>query len=231
MLCSALFTGCKSANKTSLSPTSRASFTVLETLAAGQSVRATDIYPPDAPDRRFAILDDGEITFHIAPTNEHGASLALAEGDERTAFISTDSQGNIVMHAVFEADDNAISLFDPPLVIAFNEMIRGREYVSESRMRVVDATNLRTQKESGKARRTITYVDDQRIAIPAGEFLTKRLTITFDADLKLANAHESTTIWVAADSEGGIVARQSEEQIKVLGLGGGKHSRTIVALD
>jgi hypothetical protein len=165
----------------------------------------------------------------IKPTSEHRATFAMAEGDERTTWLRTDDDGCIAMTAVFEADDHAVSLFTPPLVVAFKDMQSGHEYSSESAMRVVDSKDSRSVRESGKATRSITYMDDQRIRIPAGEFIAMRLNVRFHADLKFADAFESTTLWVVRDR--GIIARQSDEQVKVLGIGGGAHTRTLVLID
>lgn len=226
----ALLAGCSSSARTDGSADPPPELVILETLPATGVVRAADIYPQQPVERRYSVAEGGEIVVRISPTTEHGATIAIAEGEERTTWLKTDDQGNIAMTAVFEADDNAISLFNPPLVVAFNQMNAGQTYSSESAMKVVDAKDPASVRESGKAKRTITYIDDQRIRIPAGEFTARRMTVRFEAELKLARANETTTLWIEPSPGVGIIAKQSEEQVKVLGLGGGKHTRTLVRI-
>jgi hypothetical protein len=222
-------TACSSGPKTGDEPTPSAGLEILETLHASGSAHASDIYALEPGERRFATADGHEIVVRMTLSGEHGATHAISEGDERTTWIRTDDEGRIAMTAVFEADDHAISLFTPPLVIAFKDIQPGHEYTSESAMKVVDSKDSRSVRESGTATRSITYIDDQRIRIPAGEFTAMRLSVRFQADLKLAKATEDTTLWVVR--ERGIIARQSDEQVKVLGIGGGKHTRTLVLIN
>src|SRR5262249_36510523 len=86
--------------------------------------------------------------------------------------------------------------------------------------------NRTQQRESGKAVRTMKYVSDQAIRIPSGQFQAKRVEVHFTADLKLAKADEQTTLWVVTGL--GVVAEQSIEEVKVLGLTNKKTSRTLV---
>ena len=93
-------------------------------------------------------------------------------------------------------------------------------------MRVLDAGNTRRQRESGRAERTITYVDDQRVRTPLGEFRARRVTVHFVADLRLADAITRTTLWVVPEI--GVIAREQQEDLKVLGIPGGTSRERLV---
>ncbi len=82
------------------------------------------------------------------------------------------------------------------------------------------------QRESGTATRTIEYVDDQVIRTPLGEFLAKRIVVEFVADLRLADARTTSTLYVV---EGlGVVAEEREEEIKIFGVIGRPTRRTFL---
>src|SRR4029453_6821852 len=53
------------------------------------------------------------------PTDRFGATIAVSDNEGRTQFLRADEQGNIVMTAVIEEGDQAISLFDLPLLGAY----------------------------------------------------------------------------------------------------------------
>jgi len=176
------------------------------------------------------LADDGSIKSRTALTRESTeqfkAAVAAHEGSQRTQFLREDEQGNIVMTAIIDRDDQAISMFDPPLVVAFRELPAGIEQKSQSAMRVVDMNNPSKQRETGTATRTMKYAANQRLRTPMGEFTAKRIDVHFTADLKLADADEMSTIFVVPGA--GIVAERSTEQVKVLGAFGHTKRRTIV---
>jgi hypothetical protein len=204
---------------------------IMETLTDTTSIIAADIYPLQPRERRYQVIDDGELIVSCSATSLHQASVACAEGDERTQFLRTEADGSIVMTAVHESSDHALSLFNPPLLIMPAALLPGLEHLATASMRVVDARSPRRVRESGTATRSITYVDDQRIRTPLGEFIAKRLVIHFKADLRMAVADESTTLWVVPARGIGIVAQRSEEQVTVLGFAGKKKIRTMLLID
>lgn len=208
-------------------------FQILSTSPAQGVVTAKDIYPMQVGERRLRVIE-GEITSGdessstqvLSATTELRAQFTKAEDHARTEYLSVDAQGNVVMNAVIETKDNALSLFDPPMAIAFAELKPGEERRVESKMRVVDVKSRTHERESGKAVRTITYKSDQRIRTPLGDFDAKRVEVHFVATLKLANADEQSTLWIVPGM--GIVAEQTTEEIKVLGLAGRKSTRTLL---
>jgi hypothetical protein len=110
---------CSSAPKPTQQPTPTAGLEILSTVPASGSVHASDIYPLGPGERRFATADGNLIVVRIKPTSEHRATFAMAEGVVRTTWLRTNDDGCIAMTAVLEADDHAVSLFTPPLVVAF----------------------------------------------------------------------------------------------------------------
>jgi hypothetical protein len=208
---------------------------ILSTTPATGSVSAADLcmltpgerrYTASADNSSSSASPDSVVTRTLAPTTQFNGSVSVAENHSRTEFWNVIEHGDVQMTAVMELKDNAISLFTPPLVIAFADLPAGEERRSESAMRVVDMKNRTRQRESGKAVRTMTYVSDQAIRIPSGQFQTKRVEVHFIADLKLAKADEQTMLWVVPGV--GVVAEQSVEEVRVLGLTNTKASRTLV---
>src|SRR5690606_40739134 len=79
---------------------------------------------------------------------------------------------------------------------------------------------------SGTATRSVTYIGDQRIRTPMGEFVAKRIEVRFEADLRLATATERTILYVVPDI--GIVAEHTEERVRALGLFNRSSDRQLV---
>ncbi|MDY7108342.1 MAG: hypothetical protein SYC29_06865 [Planctomycetota bacterium] len=195
-------------------------FLILETLPPGEAIAGEDLYPFESGQRVLLRLDDAaageEIVFSGRPTDEHDAAFAVALGEARTEFRARNEADDIIMPATIDHDENALTRFDPPLLIAPKTLEPGTPVEAESEMVVVDARNPDQQRERGTAKRTIEYIDDQRIRTPLGEFRAQRIVVHFTADLRLADAENTTTCWLAPDL--GIIARLREEEVRILGL-------------
>ena len=157
-----------------------------------------------------------EIVYSGSPTDEHQAEFAVRQGAARTEYWARDEAGDIIMPVTIDHAENALTRFDPPLLIAPKTLQPGAPVEAEADMTVLDSRNLKRQRERGKAKRTIEYIDDQRIRTPLGEFRAKRIVVHFAADLRLADAENTTTYWLAPDL--GIIAQLREEEVRILGL-------------
>lgn len=201
------------------------------------------VLPPDAalaladffPERSEAVLyrfiDDAKgldtIEFMRAPTDRHGAAWATAEGETRVDYWASDGVGNVQLKAVFDVEDGTISHFDPPLTVPA-DLVPGAPHREQVAMRVVDARNPKKQKAAGTATRTIEYVDNQRIRIEGRDVVAQRLVSHLKCDLGMATAEISTTYYIVPGV--GLVAEQSRERIRVLGVFGRSNNRTIVRI-
>lgn len=205
---------------------------LLEELPANGSVKADDFRFAETGQLYQVVEKDSRLgdrlTYHASKTDQFNATMSIAEGDLRTQFLRNDEHGNIMMTAVIDHKENVISLFEPPMVIAYNELEAGKARTSKSTMRVVDAKDQSKQRESGKATRTIKYDGDQRIRTPLGEFVAKRVEVKFRADLNLADATETSMIYLVPEK--GIIAEQVLEKRKILGAFGDTARRTLVRL-
>ena len=94
-------------------------------------------------------------------------------------------------------------------------------------MQVLDELTKKV-RESGRATRTVEYVDDQRIRIASGEHRAKRVVVRFNAKLRGARVKNESTFWVVPDI--GVVAADHEERVTVLGAFTMKHQRTMTVL-
>lgn len=158
-------------------------------------------------------------------TTRYGAEIEWAI-PPRTEYWAAGADGAVVMPASVEHGEQALTRFDPPLRIAPAALPPGEPFEHEVRMVVLDEKNPRRQRESGTARRTITYVDDQRIRTPLGDFTARRVVAEFKADLRFADATETTTYWIVDDI--GVVASERVNEVRVLGLAGSKTTERFV---
>jgi hypothetical protein len=148
-------------------------------------------------------------------TEQYGAAVVEEMIGQRTEFLRRDAHGNVLMTAVIDEGNNALTHFNPPIVVMPAELRRGERFESRAAMRVVDARNPTKERERGTAVRTVEYLGDRLLLTNFGKVATYQLKITFTADLRMADAETNTTLYIAPEL--GIVAEQSSEKVTVLG--------------
>jgi hypothetical protein len=168
---------------------------VASTQPASEPIDAALIVSMEANIDEFLLIQEDDaknttVTIRREPTGEHGASMAIAEGDARVEFLARNESGEIALTAVIDRKEKALTLFDPPLIIAPRTLGPGETFHSEASMRVVDASNPEKQRERGKAKRSITYTTDAVIRTPRGDVQVAQIDIHFTAALRLADAEE-----------------------------------------
>jgi hypothetical protein len=192
---------------------------IVRDLPSASVLNADDVFSEQFVEATYEVVagkNKGEArTFRRRAADQHGATFAEEIVGSRTEFLRRDAQGNIVMTAVIDEQNDALSLFDPPIVVMPAELHRGKPFESRSAMRVVDVRNPSKEKERGTAVRTIEYIGDRLLQAPFGKVATYQLNVTFIADLRLANAETQTTLYVAP--EYGVVADQSSEKVTLFG--------------
>ncbi|MCZ6493819.1 MAG: hypothetical protein O6933_07045, partial [Planctomycetota bacterium] len=201
-------------------PARCAGFERLATLPAGDPITADNLYPSRTAEWSYAVTagtDAGDsITHRRADTKRFDATWVDHEDDRISEFQRRDNHGNIVMPAVISHRDHTISLFEPPLIIAYQALPAGQPRRQEVAMRVVDLSDTAQLRESGRAVQTIEYVDDQRLRTALGEFTAKRVIVTFNADLQFAHAQTSSTLYVVPVL--GAIVQQRREEVRILGI-------------
>lgn len=151
-----------------------------------------------------------------AATSEYGATWSeTADGGHRE-FWTHDDEGNLVMTAVVEPGDQALTIFDPPMVIAYARLSPDGPRQQQVNMRVMDLKRPERMKDQGLATRTVEYVDNQLIRTPLGTMPVKRIEISFTADLGLARATNETTLLVYPAF--GFVVETRVDRVTVIGI-------------
>jgi hypothetical protein len=203
---------------------------VLEQTPASGVIRADEVIALRPGSRTWHVVaGDGigrTLTRDLEPTTRFRSQWLQRESGRRTQFLAADESGNIVMPATIDHADEAITLFDPPLVLAWAELAAGETRWQDVSMRVLDAANPRRTKESGQARRATTYVDNQRLRTPRGEVSARRIEIEFVGDLRVAEAREHIA-WYVAQGEG-VVMEQLDASISILGLANRRASHVLM---
>lgn len=222
--------GCQS----TLPPVNDSPIAVLQTLATTRTVHADDINRPETNTARYYITgDDLDGAILIRTTSEtdkyHSQwvtvdSIVTDNGDKvrSTRYWSINDTGDALLHASVDHDENALTLFNPPLVIAPADLDAGKNADFTSPMRVVSHSNPAQRKEAGEAHQTITNAGMVRLRTALGELDAVKITIQFIADMSMADATEITVLYVNEDF--GIVAEKRTRTVKILGgLGGSTH--------
>jgi len=195
-------------------------------ITAGRApLAAESIYPlNDIEDTYFVShRQDEERTNEIFilrryPTMDFNAQWANDENGERTQYWRREPNGDIVMTASVEHKEDALALFDPPLVIAPARLEPGVAYESMSEMRVVRASNPDVERTRGSCRRVMEYVGDEVIESIFGEGTFARIEVQFGSDLSLATTETNTILWVWPGH--GAHFEERSELTKALGLFG-----------
>lgn len=161
-----------------------------------------------------------------AATSEYGATWSeTADGGHRE-FWTHDDEGNLVMTAVVEPGDQALTIFDPPMVIAYARLTANEPRTQQVDMRVMDLRRPDRQKDRGQATRTVEYVDNRLIRTPLGTMPVKRVEISFTADLALARATNLTTLLVYPPF--GYVVEKRVDRVTVIGIPFRHRDQTLV---
>jgi hypothetical protein len=205
---------------------------VFESEPAERILVAGDLLTVGAPTTTFTHLvgDDTIAARHAwTATEQLGARWVYAIGDERTQYLTENDSGDIVMTAAVDHPEKALTLFDPPLLMAPRSMAPGDRRESTSSMRVVDVRDQRKRREHGTCTRTIEYTERQRIRTPLGEFVAPRVDVTFHADLALADVKQTEHTWVMPGH--GMIARQRTEDLRILGMVGKTTERTALRME
>jgi hypothetical protein len=204
---------------------------ILEELPASGPVVAEDFALLSPREVVYELLDDagavqGRCRVTREATDQFGASIRDRRDDGHTFILKYDAEQNVVMPAELNSPDNALSRFDPPLVIAFARLEPNIDRKSESAMKVLELKNATRVRQTGKAVRTMLYRCDQRVRTPLGEFVAKRIEVQFVATLNLARAEERSIMYVVPGM--GVIAEDSVEQRQVLGVFGQTRRRVAV---
>lgn len=149
-------------------------------------------------------------------TKRFQSEWKVVEGEDRERFYQQDASGHILLAAVIEHGENAISLFSPPLIAAYHRLEPGESRTQDVAMMVVNENNPTRQRESGTATQTITYLNDCQVRVQLGTFVAHRLSVVFTADLKLAQVHVETILYVVPGY--GVLIEETKKTIRILGI-------------
>ncbi len=228
-----ILAGCAATPRNDEVVKSEIQFEIVETLPTSTPLIGRDLYSLEPG--QWVHQTGGESTpeeqviFIGEDVSIHDSTYALAKGEIRIEYRMLDDLGRIVMPATLENDENALTRFDPPLIIAYGELSGGEMRETESAMRVLDSRRPKRQLESGKAKRTIEYVSDQHIRTPLGDFSAKRVEVHFIADLRFAYADKTAVYWVVPDL--GVVAQEHVEEIRILGIVSERSRQVLVMIE
>jgi hypothetical protein len=203
-------------------------FELLELRPGTSPVTAAMMYPLKTGDREVEVIErDGTWTMvaRREPTDRYQAQWVNIEGEERRHFWTVTEEGDLAMTAVIEHGENALTVFDPPLTIAPASLAPGESVTATARMRVL-GTESRRQRESGTVTQKITYSGDQVVRTTLGRHVARRVTIEFQADLRLADVADNTVLLVVPEL--GAVIEFRAQNLIVLGVMPRRTERTLV---
>jgi hypothetical protein len=195
-------------------------YDVLSTSPATGPLPADAIYPLLGGDWIYLVTAGEAAGEQLARrregTNRYRAAWSDREADRRSEYWRLDDSGNVEMPAVVDHDDRAITFFDPPLILAHGRLEPGRPYEQTFSMRVMDERRPSRERDLGTGTQTIVYADDQVLKTPLGRLATKRVTVRFTADLKMAAAETTTTLYIVPGV--GPVVIERRDTVRLMGV-------------
>lgn len=190
---------------------------------------AADVLPRLPSMREYRItagLATGRVILQsIERTDEHGAIWAINEDGSSIEYWGMDD-GNLVLPVVIDYEDRAISVFDPPLILVYEQMPHGEQWRQEVQMQVLDTRDPSRVVQQGTARRTIEYIHDQMIHTPLGERLAHRLAIHFHVTLDTTSIERTSTLFIVPGV--GLIGEEARERVRVTNLIDRDQRQTIV---
>ena len=197
-------------------------FEILSTSSAPFAVDATDQIAAMDANWTWQLVDangratgDPVIATLAVSTELHRGMWMIPMIDGDREFVSLANNGDISLVAVEAPNDQAISIFTPPLVLAPRQMHMGEIFASSSLMRV-DWMDDGGERDRGIGERTTRILRAEKVRTPLGEFQTMRVETKFEAVLRFAKAQRSTTLWIAAGI--GPVAEEWHGKVTVMGI-------------
>jgi hypothetical protein len=164
-------------------------------------------------------VEDDSFLVVRSPTRESDATWKDEEGGERTQYWRIEPDGSIVMTAAIDHGEDALALFDPPLILMPARLLPETIFEHSVNMRVMRASRPESERTHGTCTRTMRYVGDEMITRPDGTSeVAHRIEITFNSTLTLATTEKLTTSWIVPGV--GVVAEERSELTKALGLFG-----------
>jgi len=211
-LCSA---GCRSAPKLE----SNQGLTILASAPTRSSVAGKDMFFDEEMRLTYAVVAGARAgesrSFTRQATEKHGATVAEELHGVRIEYLRLTGDGSVVMPAVVDHANNALTLFDPPMVVMPATLAHGEKFEARSSMRVVDADNPAREKERGSATRSIEYLGDRVVLTSFGEVTCHLFRVVFTADLRMADDVVTSSLYISPEI--GLVASQWSEKLTVLG--------------
>jgi hypothetical protein len=208
-----LIAGCSKATK-------GPGFDVLSTVPAAGPVDAEAIYPYVGGEWVYLVTvgdgAGGQSVHSREATERYRAAWVDHQAGRRSEYWRPDDAGNLVMPAVVDHDDRAVTFFEPPLILAYRRLEPGRQYEQTFSMRVMDARRPERQRDLGTGTQTIEYADDQVLKTPLGRIATRRVMVRFTAELKMARAETTTSLYVVPGVGAAVIDRR--EAVRLLGV-------------
>lgn len=131
-------------------------------------------------------------------------------------FFTLSPSGDLLLVRSTDFVDRVMTEFVPPMLVMPAKPVVGASFSSDFEMIVHPIDHPDTIKTRGQASNKGTIDGVERIRVPAGEFLTLRISSTLRAKLGPADVRSDSTTWYAPGK--GVVLERESEQVVALGF-------------
>lgn len=178
--------------------------------------------------RSFAVIEKDAVSelMRVAIEELDQESWRIELGEQRASVVRRED-GRLALLETTDYPNNAVTTFDPPLLLIEKGMSEGKGVESQHQVVVRALDDDSKIVDRGTAEQTLVREADQTLLLPDGRsHRAVRLRRTLRLALGRATVEEVTTSWYVPEL--GLAAEQSREQVKVFGPLGWTKERLLV---
>lgn len=203
-----------------------------------RTVEAAELMPAIYEDafpvtRRYETVESGGPVRIVTERAEGSGRFRISEwtGDETVPGVVSEielTDRGVSLVRITNRERSTITDFRPPMLLVPTRAEPGFELEQRLAMIVHPIDHPDRVQNRGTAEYTLTYSGRTRVDLPGGPVEAARFVEVLDASFTGAGVLNTTRKWYAiGDGPRGLIARQSEESISVLGLPAERKTREI----
>lgn len=200
----------------------------LETISAGPFT-AEVLFPLDARSIEMLVTSDEDkknVRYTLSPLPGNRWQERMDDGNE--AVLARGDDGSLLLISDDQAMENVTVQYEPPMVILPGHLEMGATLSGESVMTVFERGSSRI-RDQGTCRYQITLLGQQTVQTALGDVAV--VAVQMEREIHLRMAYVTVTIWSAFAPEFGVVAQDSHQRLRILGLLNREQKRALLLSD
>lgn len=193
-----------------------------------ESLRAKDAYPNTKRSARFAVIGSGDdakgwVEVSITSVSEGDRwEVAYRKKNANDPFrldVYSIHDGDVVMIETTEYDRDALTTYDPPLIVMPGRLRPGSPFEQKVAMTVHPPKDRSAVRRKGEAHQRIELIGQQVVKTGSDSIEALHVKCEFNAKLSPAEVATVTERWYSTEhSPVGFIAERYDESLKIMGV-------------